>query len=395
MTWKDVAYKRRLAPDLSYDIDGDGCVSQRDFFIASLFDKNKDGILDEAERETAVKAINEKGLLRDHMRDYYTMDTELGKLEKCTSFKRIMKNTVKKSRPTLRDTYIRIIDHPGQFPEKLPYITEYGKMQMGDKAVSKPEDLAPKPGLFLSRKINSKSLFEKHNKAREDRQNERTMEINSALRRRYAAKQQDTSMTNTFSSTRSLLLNKRRIQNMEQNVKRGAEIGPIFPGDIHISNVPNHMLPGDVGVSMRIVAENHPKQAYSKGPLLSRRITEKRREESSLRVTQPRVFGTHHNHADKRNRYSSTAKEQMASSFHTFHATATTSSYSPNTNMCNQNNIRSNLTRKCIHTTPSELSKSCPFPVRLSNKASMTNKKHSYFDYLKVGRALDRAARIG
>ena len=40
-------------------MDGDGHVSNRDYFLAKQFDKDQDGILNEQELSTAKKALNE------------------------------------------------------------------------------------------------------------------------------------------------------------------------------------------------------------------------------------------------------------------------------------------------------------------------------------------------
>ena len=44
-------------PDISYDLTGDGHVSTKEYFIASKFDKNHDGILDPEERAACIKAL--------------------------------------------------------------------------------------------------------------------------------------------------------------------------------------------------------------------------------------------------------------------------------------------------------------------------------------------------
>ena len=49
--------KKRLQPDISYDIDGDGAVSQLDYFIALRFDSNHDGILDSQEKQECLNAL--------------------------------------------------------------------------------------------------------------------------------------------------------------------------------------------------------------------------------------------------------------------------------------------------------------------------------------------------
>jgi len=42
-----------LRPDISYDIDGDGSVSQKDYFLAKHFDVDKDGKLNTQEKKNA------------------------------------------------------------------------------------------------------------------------------------------------------------------------------------------------------------------------------------------------------------------------------------------------------------------------------------------------------
>jgi len=51
--------KREALPDLSYDLDNDGIVCQREYFIARRFDKNADGRLDPDERKNALNSLNE------------------------------------------------------------------------------------------------------------------------------------------------------------------------------------------------------------------------------------------------------------------------------------------------------------------------------------------------
>ncbi len=53
--------ERRKAriPDISYDIDGDGTVNERDFALAKMFDKDGDGKLSHAEFQAAIKALED------------------------------------------------------------------------------------------------------------------------------------------------------------------------------------------------------------------------------------------------------------------------------------------------------------------------------------------------
>ena len=46
-----------MQPDITYDIDGDGAVSQKDYFIALKFDSNQDGILDSQEKQVCLNAL--------------------------------------------------------------------------------------------------------------------------------------------------------------------------------------------------------------------------------------------------------------------------------------------------------------------------------------------------
>jgi hypothetical protein len=51
--------KQEFIPDITYDIDGDGFVDHKDMAIAKMFDRNKDGILDESEKAEMQKALKE------------------------------------------------------------------------------------------------------------------------------------------------------------------------------------------------------------------------------------------------------------------------------------------------------------------------------------------------
>lgn len=50
-------HRAEFIPHPSYDIDGDGIVGGRDLVIAKRFDKDKDGILNENERQSALDAV--------------------------------------------------------------------------------------------------------------------------------------------------------------------------------------------------------------------------------------------------------------------------------------------------------------------------------------------------
>jgi len=58
-TATELVQMRRAAkiPDISFDLDGDGNVGNRDYVIAKLFDKDGDGKLDAVEKAAAMEAV--------------------------------------------------------------------------------------------------------------------------------------------------------------------------------------------------------------------------------------------------------------------------------------------------------------------------------------------------
>ena len=48
-----------MRPDKSYDLDGDGFVSQKDYFLAKHFDKDNDGKLNHEETKNAHSAMKD------------------------------------------------------------------------------------------------------------------------------------------------------------------------------------------------------------------------------------------------------------------------------------------------------------------------------------------------
>ena len=63
--------KKQERPDISYDIDGDGIVGGRDLVIAKIFDKDKDGRLNSAERQEALRSI-----VQDNIEDKFVWGIE-------------------------------------------------------------------------------------------------------------------------------------------------------------------------------------------------------------------------------------------------------------------------------------------------------------------------------
>jgi len=49
--------KHALLPSQTFDLDGDGAVSTKDYLIASIHDKDRDGVLNAEERSAALECI--------------------------------------------------------------------------------------------------------------------------------------------------------------------------------------------------------------------------------------------------------------------------------------------------------------------------------------------------
>lgn len=64
-------------PDISYDLDGDGYVGNRDFVLAKVFDKDGDGKLNQTEKLQALEAI--KNVSEKHI--FVTENDKLGCLK--------------------------------------------------------------------------------------------------------------------------------------------------------------------------------------------------------------------------------------------------------------------------------------------------------------------------
>jgi len=58
--------KREWVSDISFDLDGDGFVGNRDLVLSKLFDKDNDGKLNAEERKNALEAIKNVSLRFRH-----------------------------------------------------------------------------------------------------------------------------------------------------------------------------------------------------------------------------------------------------------------------------------------------------------------------------------------
>ena len=64
--------KKEVLPDISYDLDNDGTVSNRDYFLARKFDEGSKNFLTKQEREKVLNA------LKNGYEDQYTWGLEAG-----------------------------------------------------------------------------------------------------------------------------------------------------------------------------------------------------------------------------------------------------------------------------------------------------------------------------
>jgi hypothetical protein len=95
--------KNKRGVHKSYDLDQGGGVSQREYFIASKFDYNKDGELQPAELQKAQTAIA-RGFGSDDFRDYFSF-----KNLDHTRFDRVLQKTCLMGKTSYEDTFNRVV----------------------------------------------------------------------------------------------------------------------------------------------------------------------------------------------------------------------------------------------------------------------------------------------
>ena len=69
--------RREFVPDPTYDLNGDGTVSQKEMLIATKFDKNHDGVLTEQERNDCIQALKNGLEGKKKYLDDYTLASAL------------------------------------------------------------------------------------------------------------------------------------------------------------------------------------------------------------------------------------------------------------------------------------------------------------------------------
>lgn len=117
----------------SFDLNKDGGVSQREYFLASKFDSNKDGVLDADEMQVAQAAFD-KGFGQDDFRKYFSF-----KRPNMTRLDRVLMKTSRTERTSYADTFNRIL-------------TDYGtRNNTMFKAPTPPEMTPPNTGTRLWR----------------------------------------------------------------------------------------------------------------------------------------------------------------------------------------------------------------------------------------------------
>ena len=95
--------KAQKKPHESFDLNGDGQIGQREYFLASRFDDNANGILEPAEIAKASQAFAE-GFGSDDFRNYFSFNNM-----NPTRFDRVLEKTCRLEKVTYQDTFNRTL----------------------------------------------------------------------------------------------------------------------------------------------------------------------------------------------------------------------------------------------------------------------------------------------
>eukprot|EP01083_Nonionella_stella_P296514 1007311_1 len=95
-------------PDTSFDIDGDGVVSQRDYFLGKFFDRDRDGKLNAEEARNAHEAIKEGGVAHDNYARFFSCNVAKRGIP-LTRFDKILCTTSTTVPLTFEDSFNRTI----------------------------------------------------------------------------------------------------------------------------------------------------------------------------------------------------------------------------------------------------------------------------------------------
>jgi len=373
MTQKNIKHRKQLAPHISYDLDGDGAVSQRDYFIAKMFDKDQDGILNRKERSEALAALRD-GLANDSMRDYFDSETMNNRRKKCTVFHSVMKSTVPQARLDLNDTFNRTLYHPVEIPDRNPYATTNQLMNMGEQGREMPEDLPKRSAFLLRRARQDRDFLKTKNRDMQTSIDNRVRNINDALKRRYT----NNGPASSKFKSRSEFMTSRRQEMYRERLKHiAAKEGVDFHKDSgyvgDIGNIP-HSLNYE-GMPQKEVLERHPKEAYLQSKKNGKQVMDAKIKEKMFSTTRDRVL--HLSRKGQRTRaFTSSAKDFFNSSHPGFEP--------------EDHPLDRSLPIKPQYTAP-HFHQMKPYPGKLTNTSLVTSHKYSHFDYVKIGRQLDTA----
>lgn len=95
--------KTAKKPHPSFDLNADGQVGQREYYLASRFDDNRNGVLEPAEIEKAKRAFAQ-GFGADEFRQYFSFNNL-----NPTRFDRILEKTCRVEQTTFQDTFNRTV----------------------------------------------------------------------------------------------------------------------------------------------------------------------------------------------------------------------------------------------------------------------------------------------
>ena len=128
--------KEALVPHSSYDLDGDGVVAPRDYFIAKMFDKGNKHALSAEERSAAHAAIAE-GLGKDSMEHYFTHRSTTAQPHKppLTRTDKVFHKTFRVKPTHLSHTHERVIGNWESRNEEMETMTWSSTQQESMKQV--------------------------------------------------------------------------------------------------------------------------------------------------------------------------------------------------------------------------------------------------------------------
>ena len=377
MTQRDIAFRKSIAPHPSFDLNGDGFVGQREYFLAKHFDKDGDGILNRKEKSEALRALR-NGFADDHMRDYFEYDTQLARRKKCKVMTNLMRKTVKVGKLGLEDTRKRTIHHSdGQNYERPLWSTTTGDMGLGRGA---RERLAGARTLLLEKRLLAeRGVGDQRLQGHQEMLDKQRDEVNSALARQFRDRVRTRKAT-LPRTRREFLAERRQKWYMESLAHVAAKEGVIAtPKSMDmgytgaIANLPESLAA--YGLSTSINETRFPPGAYRESKVQGTKVITSKRNQKAYSATLERVFPGASRYRPRK-AFTSTATEL----FNASHG----GKFQP----------EDHYVDKVMPVKPTEtmpiFHRSDPYSdERKTLSAAITSRKYTHTDYISLGRKLD------